>query len=197
MNTSRQIKLKIGVTDKSVILSLKPTLLEIIYHNGDCMRKTIFFILMACSLSTQADWHKVYETDNSGNVVYGDMCILKTYLENGYDVRITISGDGPYNNLWRSSFTPSGIAFKDNYIYAKTTSSISEIYNEQGLVDFRNTSNAADMYKSESIVDSSGRVVTQRYSLNGDRLKEKTIIVAATKWFVDTASPLLSKGICQ
>lgn len=166
-------------------------------YNGGSMKKAVFLIMMMCSLYAQADWHKAYETDSSGNVVYGDVCILKTYLENGYDVRITISGNGPYNNYWRSSFNPSGIAFKDNYIYAKTTPSISEIYNEQGLVDFRNTSNAADMYKSESIVDSSGRVVTQRYSLNGDRLKEKTIIVAATKWFVDTASPLLSKSACQ
>lgn len=161
------------------------------------MKKSIFFIMMACSLPTQADWHKAYETDNSGNVIYGELCILKTYIENGYDVKVIISGNGPYNNYWSSSIYPSGIAFKDNYVYARAAPGLSEKFNEQGLIDFQNTNNAADMYKAESIIDSSGRIVTQRYSLNGDRLKEKTTFVAATKWFVDTSSPLLSKSACQ
>ncbi|MGL6238565.1 MULTISPECIES: hypothetical protein [Aeromonas] len=161
------------------------------------MKKSMLFIMMTCSLSAQADWHKAYETDNSGNVVYGELCALKTYIENGYDVKVIISGNGPHNNYWSSSISPSAISFKDNYIYARATPGIAEKFNEQGLIDFQNTNNAADMYKAESIIDSSGRVVTQRYSLNGDRLKEKTIFTAATKWFVDTASPLLSKNACQ
>lgn len=161
------------------------------------MKKLVLFMVMACSLNAQAEWHKVYETDSSGSVVYGDVCILKTYLENGYDVRINLNGDGPYNNHWSSSYRPSGVSFKGNYVFAKGAPSISERYNDQGLIDYLNTSNAADLYLSESIVDSTGRVVTQRYSLNGDKLKEKTVFVAAMKWFVDTSSPLLAKSACQ
>lgn len=163
------------------------------------MKKIIPIVFLLTPLSSHADWHLVYKADVQGNIIHGNLCTLLTYVKNGYDVKVVVDGENLQTNTsWHLSITPTTVAYKENYVYIRAVSMTSEYYNKDGVIDFIPTNNINDLYRAESMVDSLGRLITITYSLNGDRLThKKTIAQVATKWFVDTASPILANSTCQ
>ncbi|WP_421338928.1 hypothetical protein [Aeromonas veronii] len=163
------------------------------------MKKTIFMIFLFSPVLSHADWHLAYKSDVQGNVVHGNICTLLNYVKNGYDVKVVVDGENQQTNTsWHVSITPTAVAYKENYVYVRAEPMTSEYYNKDGVIDFVPTKNINDLYRAESMVDNQGRLITITYSLNGDRLTHnKTVTQVATKWFVDTASPILANTTCQ
>lgn len=136
-------------------------------------------ILFFLCLQGVMGWELVYENDESGNCIYGDLDLLITAIEQGAEVRLTFYSKDEYGNiLFSYTQTAEKIVLDNGMVY--------------GYLKIQGSARSGNNYyihpsltEVHAIIDTNGYLDRCFWSLKYNEERRRDRIQVAVKWFID------------